>query len=82
MFFLYYWMNSEFHRKFTDHNHHKVASTYDSVLIKVLIPELLIRFMRKTDQEVKLFNEPFRRLWDISDGVMEFIMNYKEQKPC
>lgn len=82
MFFLYYWMNSEFHRKFTDRNHDQVCSTYDSALIKVLIPELLIRFMNKTDQPVKLFKEPFRRLWDISGkDVTKFIMSVNEKKP-
>jgi hypothetical protein len=83
MFFLYYWMNSEFHRKFTDRNHDQVCSTYDSALIKVLIPELLMRFMKKTDQQINPLKEPFRRLWDISNNdVTKFIMNYKEQKPC
>lgn len=68
MFFLYYWMNSDFHRKYTDRNHGTADCTYDGAMLKILIPELLMRFMEKngdTNVRQRAKKEPFHDLHEL-----------------
>jgi len=51
--FDYYWLNSQFHRKYTDKNHCDEHCTYDAALLRLLLPELIKRYKRFCSTEVK-----------------------------